>query len=327
MLLSFDIDGTLIHQFKHQQPYTVSQTVAFAIAGSLINGDTVLINTANHRLIKTRKIVFDILSLAYMEDSQNRPLFSPEEREKLIGNMNRNLYVSLCVGASLSKIKVGNPNDFARASVCPEDLIQKSIQIEKVFYDYSLTPETVERIKHFITTNPFLSAHINKEHYGSVTPKERIMPFSQTPSASIRPIFFRDLNSKKTPQECAENSSYLKEELKKNGLPVNLEWVSNRAIIFAPLDCVKAKPVEYLGKELNIPVSERVMFGDTLMDVIPAETGRTFLMNNSRISKTMKENLQKDGVRFFDNLTEAIAVTHIEKMSKSKSKTTEFELK
>ena len=319
MLFSFDIDGTLINpKDKMCEANTVNQQVAYAIALSLIKGDTVIINTGHRSVEKIKWVCFDIIKQVYYVDENGKSLFLEKDRQKFFDAINNNLYASNFCGACLRKVRVNNFTEIALKYSDINDLKTKAINLEEPIMQNYVPVNVIENFKKVMQNNDYFRGYNGQYSLRTHNSQENRTLEDEIKSGLY--YYFRKGDKIEMPEdlvldEIQEKEIKLKQILKENNLPLSVNCMWDNGFVVVSDKSTKTAPIKFLSKKLGYDKNQVIHFGDDINDIIDKNVGRSFIINNSNYKKQQEKNkVSTDNVTYFDDLISAVTCAHLEQI-------------
>lgn len=312
MLYSIDIDGTLANEYSSQYKFHIRKEVLQKLCALLLNGDKILINTANSGFAKTALSVGYITSHVF-EKEDDQFIYTSDEQKKMIENLNNNFFSCTSVGAHLQKITV--PKYENLKNMDPETFKTKDFARHKTIYIKHIDKNTLRDLKEVLEIDPVFGATLNRKRWGYMDPNSneffplgRVnIPYNKALPDSSR-IYFSRLGrqcsaGKIIPNLKEKEFEYLQKIIAENHIKAEPIFISESSIYFGPSDCSKETPIKFLAQELGLSPKQCFHFGNEPSDIVSSKVAENHMIN----CKYFKNFDKPQNVIFHDNIIDAIS--------------------
>lgn len=326
MLYSFDVDKTLFIKYKNLREYSLNPVVAVWMLRSLEGGDVILINTANPMLIKSNKLMYDLLWTLYAKDKNGKDLFDVYRRATIYQNMLKNFYIAQKLGQSLRHVIPMNRKDFENGGVfdryCPEDYLGS--KTAKIVYNSNIKGSDIERLKNLLCVDGYFKNIINSRKFAVVNEdgisQSRYIEkfFDSCPEKVKNCTFYVGRKEEYTKEIASSEKEKINKIIKDNNLNLDVVAVKVNVIILSPKEIVvtkfcgnerqqvsKALPIKVLRKIYKIPAKDCIHFGNEESDVLDQTIAKTVIVGEY-FETLKKERLAEKGVMFAPNVLSEI---------------------
>lgn len=311
MLFSFDIDGTLASEYTTKEKFHIKKEVLPKLCNILLNGDSILINTANSGFAKTALCVGYIVS--YVFEKQNGQFnYTPDEQKKIIENINQHFFSCTSVGAHLQKISV--PKYEVLTTKNPESFKTQDFVKHKTIYIRHIDKNTLRDIKEMLEIDPVFGNTLNRKYWGYMDPNSngffpagRVnIPYNKPLPSSSRIYFARikrqNPTEKIVPKIRDREFEYLQKIMKENHINAEPIFISESSIYFGPSGCSKETPIKFLAHELGLSSKHCFQFGNEPTDIVSSKVAQNHMID----CKHFKGKEKPQNVTFHNDIISAI---------------------
>lgn len=288
MLFSLDIDGTIASEYSSQEKFHIRKEVLQKMCSILLNGDAILINTANSGFAKTALCAGYLTSYVF-EQKDGDFIYTPDEQQKIIDNLNQHFFSCISFGAHLQKVSV--PKYETLKNMSPESFKTKDFARHRTLYIKHIDKNSLRDLKELLETDPVFGNTLNRKRWGYMDPNSNeFFPFGrvnvpynkQLPNASR--IYFsrfkrQNPTEKVIPKIRDKEFEYLQKIVAENHINAEPIFVSESSIYFGPTDCSKETPIKFLASELGVSAKQCFQFGNEPSDIVSPKVAQNHMID------------------------------------------------
>lgn len=293
MIYSFDIDGTLVSEFATLNTFKVNKNVLQKLSYLILDGHTILLNTSSVSKLKPNLIISNILKYVFLNNEDD--VFTDEQQQRIVQNINKNFYSAICVGTHLMK---ASTVDFEKLKTFKkQDFFDENTISNKDVYIKSIPKSEIIKLRDLLETDPFFGKNLNTKNWGyidsnvtdSFQARKVLVPYGKKLPETPR-MFFARVNNEfygttVKQHDFKKEYEYLKKIIDENQIFVEPTRVSINYLQFGAKNYSKATPIEFLQTSLSVPCSECCHFGNQVADIMPKNIASTFLIEGKTLKK------------------------------------------